>query len=92
VRGVGIVSRPYEPRAVVRLVVDLVEAPAVERLPETANAMTRVAGVDVPCIALPESDPASADRVLAALANLAAGRNTTSKGNANVAPSGRIRA
>lgn len=66
-RGVGIVATPFEPRAVVRLVVDLVDPLAVERLPD-ADAKVEIAGIELPHIALPGGDPASADRVLAALA------------------------
>jgi len=34
IRGIGIVARPFEPRAVVDLVVDLVDPDSVERMPE----------------------------------------------------------
>jgi serine kinase of HPr protein (carbohydrate metabolism regulator) len=69
-RGVGIVETPHEPRAVVRLVVDLVEAGSVERLPEAAGAWAQVAGVRLPCVRLPAGDPAGPQRVLAAVAAL----------------------
>jgi HPr kinase/phosphorylase len=58
VRGLGIRRLPFEPVAVVGLVVDLGAADS-ERLPEAAIAVTEVAGVPLPrlAVALP-SDPA----------------------------------
>jgi serine kinase of HPr protein (carbohydrate metabolism regulator) len=66
-RGLGLVARPYERRAVVRLVADLVDPETIERLPETADATTVIADVIVPRIAVPAGDQVAADRVLAAL-------------------------
>ena len=66
-RGIGIVSVAFEPRAVVRLVVDLVGAGAVERLPGPADSVATICGLELPRIALPAGDPASPQRVLAAL-------------------------
>ncbi|MGE5147594.1 MAG: HPr kinase/phosphorylase [Candidatus Eiseniibacteriota bacterium] len=50
VRGVGIGSVPSVARAVVGLVVDLVAADRVERLPDWAPC--RIDGIAVPCLAL----------------------------------------
>lgn len=66
-RGVGIAAVDHEPRAVVRLLVDLSPPAAVERLPDRDAATVRLAGIDVPRIVLPHNDPAAAERVLAAL-------------------------
>lgn len=64
-RGIGLRPVPFEPRAVVRLVVDLVPADAVERLPEEPAPITEIAGIRLPGARLPRQDPANARRVLA---------------------------
>ena len=46
VRGLGVLPLPYEPLAVVGLIVDLAAADA-SRMPEPDSARTRVFGVDV---------------------------------------------
>ena len=51
VRGVGIRRVPYEPLAVVRLVVDLAAADT-ERMPSSESAMTEVAGIALPRLAV----------------------------------------
>jgi len=51
VRGVGILRLPYEPCAVVGLVVDLAAADA-ERLPPAEKRVTTVAGINLPRLAV----------------------------------------
>jgi serine kinase of HPr protein (carbohydrate metabolism regulator) len=51
VRGIGILRLPYEPCAVVALVVDLAAADA-ERLPPADKRMTAVAGINLPRLAV----------------------------------------
>ncbi|MEJ8575031.1 hypothetical protein [Microbaculum marinum] len=68
VRGLGIVPTSFEPRAVVRLVADLVAADRIERLPAGADARAVLCGVDLPRLALPAGDPAARERIVAALA------------------------
>ena len=51
VRGVGILTMPHEPVAVVSLVVDLAAADA-ERLPEPNQQQTAIAGVTLPRLAV----------------------------------------
>lgn len=64
IRGLGICRLPYEPMAVVRLVVDL--GTAAERMPEPAATETDIEGVRLPRLAVaPGSDAFSL--VLAAL-------------------------
>jgi HPr kinase/phosphorylase len=46
VRGIGILRRPFEPAAVIRLIVDLSDEP--ERYPEELEAWTDLCGVMVP--------------------------------------------
>ncbi|WP_436643499.1 HPr kinase/phosphorylase [Microbaculum sp. FT89] len=72
-RGVGIIAGPHEPRAVVRLVVDMLAPARVERLPGAAEATVAIAGVVLPRIAVPAGDPAATDRVLAVQERIAAG-------------------
>lgn len=50
VRGIGIVRVPYEPRAVVGLVVDL--GADAERLPEPQGRQVEVAGIALPRLAV----------------------------------------
>jgi HPr kinase/phosphorylase len=57
IRGLGIRRLPFEPVAAVGLVVDLA-APDAERLPPVATAITEVAGVSLPRLAVaPGTDP-----------------------------------
>ncbi len=69
-RGLGLLVRPHEGRAVVRLIVDLVDPRDVERLPGPPDSTATVAGVVLPRLALPVRDPAAPERVLAAPALL----------------------
>jgi HPr kinase/phosphorylase len=58
IRGLGIRSLPYEPAAVIRLVVDL--AAASERMPPDSATETEIAGVRLPRLAVaPGEDPFS---------------------------------
>jgi HPr kinase/phosphorylase len=50
IRGLGIVHRPWEPAAVVRLVVDCGTAPL--RMPEAGGLQTDVCGVTLPRVAV----------------------------------------
>ena len=57
VRGLGIRRLPYEPVAMVGLVVDLA-APDSDRLPAAESAVTEVAGIRLPRLAVaPGTDP-----------------------------------
>lgn len=74
IRGVGVVAVPAERRAVVRLVVDLVEAEAAPRMPdEGADATVALCGVVVPRLALSRAADALAWRVVTALDAVRAG-------------------
>ena len=55
-RGVGIVKLPYEPRAVVGLVVDL--AAETERLPDARQQRTELEGVALARLAVAAGEPA----------------------------------
>lgn len=90
-RGLGLIAAACEPRAVVRLVVDLVEAGAVERLPDPVDAVTTVLGVEIPRIALPAGDAASPERVRAALSAALSGRSTSPRETGVVGTIARIR-
>jgi serine kinase of HPr protein (carbohydrate metabolism regulator) len=57
VRGLGIRRLPYEPLAVVGLIVDLT-APDADRLPARAAAETAVAGIVLPRLAVAPGTPA----------------------------------
>ncbi len=67
IRGLGIVSLPYRREVVLRLVVDLLPASDIERLPGAAQQRTVVAGVGLPCLALDATEAVSAARLRAAL-------------------------
>lgn len=70
VRGVGILRVPYCLEARLRLVVDLIDEPGrVERLPEDRTA--RLAGVDLPLIALWPREPSAPIKIRWALRGLA---------------------
>ncbi len=56
VRGVGILQLPYEPSAVVGLVVDL--AAAAERLPDAPQRQTELEGIAVARLAVAAGEPA----------------------------------
>ena len=55
VRGVGILRMPYEPVAVVSLVVDL--GADVERLPQPEHRQTKIEGITLPRLAVAAADP-----------------------------------
>lgn len=63
VRGLGVLRLPYEPVAVVSVVIDI-GAP-IERMPDAAATFTRIAGVDLPRLAVATDHPFST--VMAAL-------------------------
>ncbi len=48
IRGIGIVSMPYEPSSVVRLIVDLVETGKVPRLPDAEEIAECLCGIMIP--------------------------------------------
>ena len=85
-RGIGLVPTAFEPRAVVRLAVDLVRPEEVERLPSENDRWTEIGGLRLPRIALPGNDAASAERVLSALAG--ADVRPTRDGSADVSETG----
>jgi HPr kinase/phosphorylase len=70
IRGVGIRQLPYEPSAVVGLVIDLAAANA-ERLPEADRQYTVIAGVKLPRLAV----AAGQEALPAVLALLTCGRS-----------------
>lgn len=72
-RGLGLLSVPFEPQAVVGLVVDRTE---YSRLPSGEVLSVLICGVNLPCIGvtLRESDPVG--RILLALRSLAQGPTT----------------
>lgn len=73
-RGEGIVQVAAEPRAVVRLVVDLVPDSALERMPEPGAMRAQLCGVEIARLAVPcGREGAAALDVLAVLAGRASG-------------------
>jgi HPr kinase/phosphorylase len=79
IRGLGIRRLPYEPAAVIRLVVDL--AAAAERMPPAVATETEIEGVRLPRLAVaPGEDPFSL--VLASLTCGAAWPDASSPGRA----------
>lgn len=73
-RGEGIVPVAAEPRAVVRLVVDLVPEGELERMPEPGAMRVELCGVEIARLAVPcESGSAAALDVLAVLEGRASG-------------------
>ncbi|MQT12669.1 HPr kinase/phosphorylase [Segnochrobactrum spirostomi] len=70
-RGAGIEPIAHEPAAIVRLVVDLVEPAALERVPEWQERLVRLAGIDLPRLTLPcRSAETAAGAVLATVERL----------------------
>lgn len=67
VRGLGLRRLPYEPAAVVGLVVDLAD-PGAERMPQDQATTTAIAGVTLPRLGL----PAGADALPVVMAALIA--------------------
>lgn len=68
VRGIGIVELPHVPRAPIALIVTILDAPP--RLPDGPRTR-RIAGVDVPQVALPALEPSAPVKVELALRHLA---------------------
>lgn len=68
-RGRGILDVPCEPAAVVRLVVDILAAEALERLPEAASLTTEILGVTLPRQPVPRDLDHAAALVFAALSD-----------------------
>lgn len=68
VRGIGIVDLPYADRAPIALIVTILDTPP--RLPEGPRTH-RIAGVDVPQVALPALEPSAPVKVELALRHLA---------------------
>jgi serine kinase of HPr protein (carbohydrate metabolism regulator) len=58
-RGQGILRMPYRPSVVLALVVDLLPAADIERLPEPAALQVEIAGVRLARIALDQAQPAA---------------------------------
>ena len=66
VRGLGIVAMPYVASAAVTLAVELVDAPEIERLPDSA-ASAQILGVDIPLIRVAPFEASAHLKVLLAL-------------------------
>ncbi len=66
-RCIGLVETQWEPRGLVRLVIDLVCEGAAERLPEEGRATETLLGVAMPRIELPAGLPDAASCVTLAL-------------------------
>jgi serine kinase of HPr protein (carbohydrate metabolism regulator) len=58
-RGRGLVERPFEPSAVVRLVVDCVAPDEIARMPEPAVLTATLLGVRLPCQPVAANSPAA---------------------------------
>ena len=69
VRGVGIVKLPFLKSAPLALVVDLVERNKIERLPE--HRSVKLAGIEIPCVALHAFDASAPEKVMSAFQVLA---------------------
>lgn len=69
VRGLGILKFPYESRMPVGLVIDLVEAPAVDRLPESATLV--LLAVSLPFYTLSAREPSAPLKVRLAMQHAA---------------------
>ena len=69
VRGLGILKFPFEIRAPVGLVIDLVEAPAVDRLPESATLV--LLAVSLPFYTLSAREPSAPLKVRLAMQHAA---------------------
>lgn len=66
IRGAGLQPRPFEARAVVRLIVDLVPPEEVARMPQEADLEARLAGIVLPRQPAPVGDIARAATLVAA--------------------------
>ena len=56
IRGVGIVAVPHCGKAVIDRVLRLVPGDGLDRMPDSASVT--IAGIALPCLAVPERDPA----------------------------------
>jgi HPr kinase/phosphorylase len=65
--GVGIMPFPHQQSARIALVVDLVAAAMVNRLPDKPFATVRLEGVNLPGMAMAQSDPAGPAKLRSAL-------------------------
>jgi HPr kinase/phosphorylase len=52
IRGQGIVERPYVTSIKIDLVIDMVEAPEIERMPDDSDMRVKLCGIDVPRLKL----------------------------------------
>jgi HPr kinase/phosphorylase len=68
-RGQGIISLPYADSVVVRLVVDLLPAREIERMPEERDLVADIAGTKVARIVLDQAQPAAPSIVRAILSS-----------------------
>jgi HPr kinase/phosphorylase len=59
VRGLGLVHLPHESQAEIRLIVDLLSAMVIPRLPEPAQLEAEVLGVALPRLMLDGKSPAA---------------------------------
>lgn len=71
VRGLGLIEMPHVAEAYVRLIVALEEP--VPRMPEEALPTRRIAGIDLPVIALPAFDASAPIKVELALRRFGSG-------------------
>lgn len=69
VRGIGIIAVPSRDHVPLRLVVDLVDAAAIERMPE--HRAVDIGGCLIPAIALVAHEPSAPIKVLLALTTFA---------------------
>jgi HPr kinase/phosphorylase len=67
IRGLGIIALPHQPTAHLGMVIDLLSAGEIERLPEPAALQATVEGVTLPRLALDAFDVAAAAKLRAAL-------------------------
>lgn len=72
-RGIGLFHHPFEPLVQLELVVDLRPAASLVRLPAEDAFRTRICGIELACLALPENDMRNMDRLLAFLRALRSG-------------------
>jgi hypothetical protein len=79
-RGRGILERPRERGAVIRLVVDIVGAEGLGRMPNEADLMTEVLGIGVPRQPVGSIAGGAPRLVEAALAALSLQRNMSLRG------------
>lgn len=66
-RGIGIVAAPYAGPVTVELVVELMDAEEIERMPDESQLQQNLLGIAMPRIMLDPNKPSSPARVRAAL-------------------------